>query len=97
MLVDAFKLSQVVSLLLEHFGADGAGVVEGGVHEGIVIIGGGVSAGVGAGADKVETFPARFTRVVGSRVAFFDLEAAFEARPAHCGHDMSGAASGKSR
>ena len=87
----AVELPYSVLLLLEdarivtfaHFGADGAGVVEGGVHEGVVVRGRGVPAGTGAGADEVQTPSTRFTRVIGARIAFLDFEAAFEARPTH--------------
>ncbi|KAL8701968.1 MAG: hypothetical protein Q9224_000236 [Gallowayella concinna] len=104
MLVLAVELPHLILLVLQHarivtfahLSADRAGVVEGGMHEGVVIIGGGrISAGVGAGADEIETFSPGFTRVIGSRIAFFDLETAFEARPAHGRQDMSGAATSK--
>ncbi len=59
------------------------------MHESVVIVGG-VSARTRAGADEVEAFSTRLTGIVGPRVAFFDLEATFEARPAHAGWTVPG-------
>lgn len=98
LLVLAMQLPYSMLLLLEdarimtfaHFGSDGAGIVEAGVHESVVIRGRGVPARTRAGADEVQTSPARFTGIVATRVAFLDFEATFEARPAHDGGGDAG-------
>ena len=96
MLVQATELPYGLLVLLEdarivtfaHFGADGAGIVEAGAHKGVVIRGRGVPARPGAGADEVQTFPARFPGIVGTRVAFLNFDATCEARKAHGGWRM---------